>query len=82
MPNPSARVIAAKADMESVLLRATTEGLDRIAMADYVVTYRMDSGCPKEIRFLKCRWSLDDIPGSEWCEILDAIKKCEKGRKS
>ena len=78
MPNSSARVIAVKVDSESPLLRATKEGLDLIALADFVVTYRMDSGCPKEIRFLKCRWPLDNIPDGEWCEILDAIKKCEK----
>src|SRR3972149_8571073 len=67
MPNSSARFIAVKVDSESPLLRAT-----------FVVTYRMDSGCPKEIRFMKCRWPLDNIPDGEWCEILDAIKKCEK----
>ncbi|MCK9361650.1 hypothetical protein M0Q28_05535 [Patescibacteria group bacterium] len=82
MSFPNVRVIAIKAVKGwTPLIDATTGGIDRVAAADYVVAYKVgNSGC-MEIRFLKCRWPLDNISDGEWCEILDAIKKREKDER-
>ncbi len=73
---PRVVVVRSDADMATVNnIKPQTRG------ADYVVAYSVTNGCPGYIRFLKCRWPLENIPDGEWCEILDAIKKCEAGKK-